>query len=297
MIALFSLLLVSFFLPPPPLPPQKPIGQKPYIQGVLHNQLGNQMFEIAATVSLALDNDAIAVFPELKNDRKMSWWKFSTNHRYVFWRLNIEQPKRPSAFSFQHFGSTYQEIPYESDMLLSGYFQSEKYFSHHKEEILDLFEPHPSLLDYIYRKYPWLKTASKTVAVHVRCYWPHLPNGSPDGQGVLSTPSPEWFEQAILQFPSDHTFVVFSNNIPWCKAHLTHIPRRFVFMEGDPHFVDLFAMSLCEHNIISNSSFSWWGAYLNKNPDKIVIAPKKWFDKESNLDSSDIVPEGWIIQD
>ena len=118
-------------------------------------------------------------------------------------------------------------------MELSGGFQSEKYFAHHREEILELFSPHESLVKYIERKFPWLQ-GDKTVAVHVRCYWPNFPGGWPDGQGVLPSLPPEWFERAILQFPSDHLFVVFSNNIPWCKQHLGHIKRKLVFVEGQP---------------------------------------------------------------
>jgi hypothetical protein len=53
-------------------------------------------------------------------------------------------------------------------------------------------------------------------------------------------------------------------------------------------------MSMCKHNIIANSSFSWWGAWLNSNPNKIVIAPKKWFGDRANLNESDIIPINWI---
>ena len=66
------------------------------------------------------------------------------------------------------------------------------------------------------------------------------------------------------------------------------------FVEGHSEVEDLWLMSLCKHNIIANSSFSWWGAWLNNNPNKKVIAPKKWFGDHVNLNTSDLLPESWI---
>jgi len=174
-------------------------------------------------------------------------------------------------------------------MEVSGYFQSEKFFAHHKDEILKLFQPHEILLNYIEKHFPWLEKEN-TVSVHLRFYTPS------DGLHLLPNLPATWYEKAMLSFPDDHLFVVFSNNIPRAKQTLAHIPRRMVFMEGQPHFIDLFAMSMCKHNIIANSSFSWWGAYMNQNPSKIVIGPKRWFTKQSGLDSSDILPSDWIVQ-
>ena len=64
-------------------------------------------------------------------------------------------------------------------------------------------------------------------------------------------------------------------------------------IEGEEDYIDLWLMSLCKNNIIVNSSFSWWGAYLNKNVDKVVIAPSKWFGDGVSLSTEDIVPEQW----
>jgi len=283
------LLLLAFVLPPPPLPPKNKLDHTPYVKGVLVNQLGNQMFQVAAVLSHAWDNGAVPIFPELVNDTKEHWWKFSTNYRYVFWRLNTQAPRRKIAFRHKYEGLPYQEIPFEPDMEVSGYFQSEKFFAHHKDEILKLFQPHEILLNYIEKHFPWLEKEN-TVSVHLRFYTPS------DGLHLLPNLPATWYEKAMLSFPDDHLFVVFSNNIPRAKQTLAHIPRRMVFMEGQPHFIDLFAMSMCKHNIIANSSFSWWGAYMNQNPSKIVIGPKRWFTKQSGLDSSDILPSDWIVQ-
>jgi hypothetical protein len=86
---------------------------------------------------------------------------------------------------------------------------------------------------------------------------------------------------------------VFSDDINWCKQNLSFPKMQFV--EGQDNIEDLWFMSLCSNNIIANSSFSWWGAWLNNNPEKKVIAPKNWFGQYANINSSDIVPETWIL--
>lgn len=279
---------------PPAMPKVEPLKGRPFIKGELRNQLGNQMFEIAAAYSLALDNNAVAVFPDLV---EMKQWKVEENYRYVFWRLNPTMPDRPSEFVHSYHNVPYKPIQYQPNMTLSGLFHSEKYFAHHKKEIADLYAPHPSFVKYLYKKYSWLLKDINTVAVHVRAYWPVYPGGWEDGKGVLPFLGLDFFKKAILNFPADSLFVVFSNNMEWCKDNFKKIPRKFVYIEGQPPHLDLFMMSLCRHNIISNSSFSWWGAWLNKNPDKIVIAPKQWFDPTSGIDDNDVIPEGWVVQD
>lgn len=278
--------------PSPKLPKAEALNGRPFIKGELRNQLGNQMFEVAAAVSVALDNNAVAVFPDLV---EMKQWKVPENFRNVFWRLNPTKPEKASEFYHSYHGLPYEPIPYHPNMTLNGLFHSEKYFAHHKKEILDLFAPHPSFIKYLYKKHPWLLKNYNTVAVHVRAYWPHYPGGWEDGKGVLPFLGLEYFKKAILSFPKESFFVVFSNNMEWCKSNFQQIDRNFIYIEGQSHHLDLFMMSLCKHNIISNSSYSWWGAWLNQNPNKIVIAPKLWFEPSSGIDDRDVIPDGWKV--
>jgi hypothetical protein len=94
---------------------------------------------------------------------------------------------------------------------------------------------------------------------------------------------------------SPHYFV-FSDDIPWARQNITS-KRKVTFMDhNDPkhEHLDFSLMSACKHHIIANSSFSWWAAWLNDHPYKIVIAPKKWFTDET-MDSRDLIPHDWIV--
>jgi hypothetical protein len=83
-------------------------------------------------------------------------------------------------------------------------------------------------------------------------------------------------------------FVIFSDDIAWCKENFTNPSFTYTFIEGNTDWEDLMFMSCFSHQIIANSSFSWWGAFLNKNPNKIVIFPEKWFGEIANLDATDL---------
>jgi hypothetical protein len=90
-------------------------------------------------------------------------------------------------------------------------------------------------------------------------------------------------------------FFIFSDDLDWVKDNLDFIDNK-TFIELDentPDHEEMFLMSQCKHNIIANSSFSWWGAWLNQNMDKIVIAPKKWFN-DTTKDTSDLIPNTWV---
>lgn len=86
--------------------------------------------------------------------------------------------------------------------------------------------------------------------------------------------------------------IIFSDNIEWCRANLSMEDALYVdWNNGVDSWQDMYLMSLCKHNIIANSSFSWWGAWLNENPNKIVIAPKQWMKSDVGVD---VIPKTWI---
>jgi len=110
--------------------------------------------------------------------------------------------------------------------------------------------------------------------------------------GVCSN---KYYQDAISLLKSKISqphFFLFSDEPEWLKTNVS-LQEPFRIIDNNPGYVDLYLMSNCKHNIIANSSFSWWGAWLNNNPDKIVIAPHKWFN-EPGINTYDLIPETWI---
>lgn len=176
---------------------------------------------------------------------------------------------------------------------LSGVWQSEKYFQAIKnviqEEITLKNELSPATKN-------WIKKASESNSVSI-----HLRRGdyvnNPQIHQFHGVCPPEYYEAAINLISGkidNPVFFVFSNDIEWVKNNLKiNYPVFFVSDKRIPDYEELIIMSNCKHNIIANSTFSWWGAWLNANPDKIVIAPLKWF-TGSDTDTRDLTPETWV---
>jgi|GEM_PF-984532 hypothetical protein len=255
-----------------------------FVEGKLTGQLGNQMFVIAATVSLALDHNATPVFPGYLSDKSNN---IPFYFERLFYHLNTVKPPTSSAYHepFYH----YNPIPYTKNIALHGYFQSEKYFKRHKKKILELFAPNPEIKKYLRAKYQDLLAHPNTVALHLRSYRDHDPE-----QKVFIQYGKSYCEKAMALFPEDALFVVFSNTMDACKQELASIQRPMLFIEEPCDYLDLYLMSMCKHNIICNSSFSWWAAYLNPNPEKVVVTPPCWYTPSSGLDDKDVVPPEWL---
>jgi hypothetical protein len=89
-------------------------------------------------------------------------------------------------------------------------------------------------------------------------------------------------------------YIVFSDDIDWCKKNLPFLDEK-IFIEGNDDFFDLYLMSKCQNNIIANSSFSWWGAWLNKSENKKVMSPKNWFGQSYKHNTKDLFFSKTII--
>ncbi len=259
-----------------------------YIYMHLGGRLGNQMFQIAAALSLAEDYGAQAIFPDLVN-RDVD--DFPLNHKKFFPALNISQPSSIPGFAFQeHPHFQFEPIPFQPNMEIFGYFQSEKYFKHNKEKVCAFFEPSKDIKEYLATHYREILEHPNTVAIHLRAYKLE----SIEIEKCFPFLSGSFYIEAAEIFPEDALFVIFSDRIEWAKKELKDFKRPHVFIENEPHYHDFYLMSFCKHQIISTSSFSWWAAYLNKNPNKIVVAPDPWFSPISMHDSSNVIPENWI---
>ena len=254
----------------------------------LSEGIGNNLFQIAAGVSLAKENntDCISCVPNIKTDAGESLTDYMVQYKDNILR-NVSfmtgLPEKCTIYNQKEFD--YKPIPYVSDILISGYFQSEKFFD--KSYITELFSIDDKTRDYIFNKYGEL-LKDEIISIHVR-RGDYLKR--PLRQPICGM---VYFREALKYFGKEKKYLVFSNDIKWCKKNFKG--ENFFFAENESSVTDLYLQSLCTHNIISNSSYSWWGAWLNSNPKKVVIAPDNWFGLQlKNNDTKDLIPEGWKI--
>lgn len=262
--------------------------KQPFVVGRLVGQLGNQFFIIAATMNVALENGAVAYFPDFISEETDSTFRLKENYKHVFSRFNAALPEGDIAYCYVEPNFTHCAIPFYPDMQMRGWYQSEKYFKKHKAEILRLFAPSEEVEGYLHAKYADIIDHPNTVSVHVRSYLKEDPQ-----QKVYITLGMDYYTAAMAKFPKDALFVIFSPDIEGCKEKFSHLGRRVRFIEGEKHYHDLYLMSKCKHHIIANSSFSWWGAYLNGRLGKRVIAPGMWFSPCYLHDERDLIPAEW----
>jgi len=176
---------------------------------------------------------------------------------------------------------------------LFGYFQSYKYFDNIRENLRREFI-HEGYMD---KAVEFLMGSMPVkVGVHVRrTDYLRFPRVHP-------FPGLNYYRKCFEFFMNNFecTFVVCSDDIKWCKKSFKNIAAayesNFVFSELNDNVFDLMLLASCDHNIIANSSFSWWGAYLNYNNNKIVMSPKKWMGPNGPQDYYDLVPKEWQVR-
>ena len=176
----------------------------------------------------------------------------------------------------------FNNIPDDRDLI--GYFQTEKYFKHIEDEILDDFTFNKDLL------IPCLEfrdsLGSKAIALHVR-RGDYVNNPNHPVQPL------EYYSRALDNLPNDSPVLIFTDDENWCNQQKLFSGDRFMISQNSSVDADLCLMSLCSYHIIANSSFSWWGAWLAKSEK--IIAPKNWFGGECvNKDVRDMAFGNWI---
>jgi hypothetical protein len=162
-------------------------------------------------------------------------------------------------------------------------FQSERYFRDCRELLIDLFAPPVLACLGTYRS---ILEFPNSCAIHVR-RGDYLIRSSP-----CQVVGMDYYRQAINLFP-DARFLVCSDDLEFCRKFF--VGSRFTFSEGNSDEEDLYLMSMCRHQIIANSTFSWWAAYLNQNPDKRIIAPRSWSTRRNTTEQNDIYTQSMEI--
>lgn len=255
-------------------------------------RLANQMFEIAAAYSFALDNGCQMVVSEYNGVFSSKTGEVSSPRKYertMFRNVNFVDTL-PKCDVWKESSFEYKPLSYKFDdnLYLEGQFQSEKYFSHNRDRILELFAPSDTTKKYIENKYGLY--FKNSLSIHIR-------RGDytmlQDFHPICTM---EYYQTALQHITSQHqieNILIVTDDIVWVKEQFND--PRIVFVEGEQDYIDLHIMSYCTHNIIANSSFSWWGAWLNTNPNKTVVAPRDWFGPSLTHNTKDLIPQGWVI--
>lgn len=233
-------------------------------------RLGNQLFQIAATIGSAEENHDVA---------KFNMWNYSK-----FFKIHIDQTLNIKDINvrYQEKDFHFHRIPYVKDMDIIGYFQSEKYFLNCKDKIKEYFEFVDDFIDFNKYKNKCSIHIRRTDYLQKSEYHPIL-------EQSYYIDSMNYIKNIGV-----NEFVIFSDDIEWCKNNFSEYDN-IIYSEGNTDIEDLALMSSCSHNIIANSSFSWWGAWLNKNKNKKVIAPIKWFGPaKRNVVTDDLYCSDWI---
>jgi Glycosyl transferase family 11 len=191
-----------------------------------------------------------------------------------------------------HFDSNFFKVP--NNTYLEGYWQSEKYFG----EINDIIQREFTVKYAQDSKNQYISdliNKTNSVSLHIR-RGDYIRN--PIIAALHNICELDYYDRAINYIAdkvSQPHFFIFSDEPRWVTENFSlKFPATVIDYNGPSrNYEDLRLMSLCRHQIIANSSFSWWGAWLNANPEKIVITPVKWFG-ELDCDTKDLIPDGWL---
>ena len=282
---------------------------------------GNQLFQVATTLAVSLSKNVSYGLPDWVGNyifrqpfsrlSKMRGFYLYNSHKF-FSKPSIKNIYYPNRI-FRQNGFDYKSLDHLPDNVdLLGYFQSSKYFIKYEESVKNYYTLNNEcqiFIDRLFKNYT--KEHSNVVSIHVRR------GDYINMKDKYPFCGKKYYEKAMKLFDKDSLFLLFSDDMEWCRSNLVRenivyvdtqdikTPIDKYFQQGyrnncneNNQWVDLLLMSKSNHNIIANSSFSWWGSWLNKNPNKRVIAPKKWLGdsfKLRNIFQDDIYEDSWII--
>jgi hypothetical protein len=253
---------------------------KPLIYPKFIGRLGNNLFQIAACIGYAKKHGV--GWGIRKGYVESGFNAFQVDKFFP----HLPGIPRDEGYGFKVYNEpyfNYQEIPFvPRGVTIVGFWQSVKYFEHCQQEVKDALR--------IQHKEGYEGYCS----IHVRRgdYLKHPDN--------FPTVTLDYLRKAMYEVASRGTtkFMVFSDDLQWCKENING-DYDIRFSNEQNEYNDLCAMASCKDNIIANSSFSWWGAFLNRNPDKVVVSPhyQNWFGPNAGPvkdQTQDLIPDGWI---
>ncbi|OGY40458.1 MAG: hypothetical protein A2418_02955 [Candidatus Brennerbacteria bacterium RIFOXYC1_FULL_41_11] len=282
----------------------------------LFGGLGNQMFQYAVgralslrlKTNLGLDSSWFDDNKYLDTNRQFGLDAFNIASRKLE-RVDLKGIKLRRFFSKfglssknyikeKYFNFNKDIVHLSDDVYLDGYWQSEKYFSDFEETIKNDFNLRYPLSREAAGVHEIIIHAPVSCAIHIRRGDYVVNPGINFYHGACSL---RYYRDAVdyikkYSLSTEVSFFVFSDDINWVKKNFIIEKGIFIEFENRDGFKDqeeMILMSRCQHQIIANSTFSWWGAWLNKNKQKIILAPDKWFNNVL-IDTKDLLPDSWI---
>ena len=256
---------------------------------ILSGGIGNQLFMISAATALALRNNTEPIFDFEKCSTELQG-NPSSKYRDTILRniksTSINFADYPNVYKEPQF--TYSPIPYSENIVLEGYWQSEKYFADFADHIRTLFYFDDATKAKVSDFFKTLPSGKPITTLHVR-------RGDyakfPD---VYFMQDVEYYTKAMEMFPDNNfVFLCFGQDKKWVEENFKG--DNIFYSPFTEELEDLTLMIMGDNNIIANSTFSWWSAWFNANPQKKVVAPSKWFQPQSGLSAKDLYCEDWII--
>ncbi len=244
--------------------------------------LGNQLFQYAEGFNLAKERKT-----SLSLD--ISWYKGRLNRKYLLNQFNINE-RTANKFEIVKTkilnNKNYIETSHSNTWLTQKFAEQNESLIRREFTLKNNFSANNlSIMEDIQSK--------NSISIHLRG-GDYVRGNKSNFHGVCEK---EYYSASIeyikSKIPSSH-FYIFTDDIPWAKSHID-LPEPYTFVSNPESLPqeELILMSKCNHNIIANSTFSWWGAWLNQNPNKIVISPKKWFNNTPS-NPIDLIPPTWI---
>jgi len=254
------------------------------LSAFLMGGLGNQMFQIAHTYAQGLKNNLNVSFKPIAGGN-MQGNKPINYLKNIFKNFNFDNNigdlKRVKE---QGFYFTPINDKWDESVEFYGYFQSSKNFYGFQDEIKDKFRPSEDFLDKIYNIYPQLLNKNN-LSLHVR-RGDYLTVSH-----ILPVVSKQYIDYCVNEIGEYDYLFVFSDDKQWVRDNLNY--PNMIIVEGLEDYEELWTISLCKNNIMSNSSFSWWGVYLSNFDNKQVMCPYPWFGPSGEKKFEDIYEENW----
>jgi len=246
--------------------------------------LGNQMFQISKALSEGLENGIDVKFKK-ESFIPMEGNQPSKYENNIFRNIKFENYSDiPLQIDEVTWGYRDNKVFYYKPVKYYGYYQSSKNFKSQTEKIKSLFIPTEEFIEKIKNLYPKIFDDG-SVSIHVR-RGDYLSVSE-----ILPVIDKTYIDECLRQIGEYSNIFIFSNDKEWCKENLNY--NNSVVVDGLDDYEELWSISLCNHNIMSNSSFSWWGSYLNLNKNKKIYCPSVWFGPKGEKNYQDIYEDNW----